>query len=688
MTKSRAGALLGLVLLLTAACAPAVETGGEAPAMIARESLFGNPEKAQVRVSPDGNHISFLAPVDGVLNVWVAPAGDPTAAQPVTQDTNRGVRNHSWAYSNEHIIYLQDIGGDENWRAYATNVNSKETIDLTPLDDVQAQIQEVSHKHPGQILLAINDRDPRLHDLYLVDLATAERTKIEENPGYVGWVTDDDYNVRVGVQPTPDGGMMLHRKTAAGAWEEMAAIPADDLLTTNPLGFDASGERLYMLDSRGRNTAALMAVNMTDGNSELIYQHEKADVDNIMIHPTTLAIEAASATYARREWTVLDEAIQKDLDYLAGVANGEIEILDRSHDDATWIVGYELADSPYRYYFYNRTSGEAKLLFTSRPGLETETLAPMHPVVIPARDGLELVSYLTLPTETDTNGDARPFEPQPMVLFVHGGPWARDNWGYNSWHQWMANRGYAVLSVNYRGSTGMGKDFTNAANMEWAEKMHDDLIDAVNWAVAEGIADPEKVAIAGGSYGGYATLVGLTFTPETFACGVDIVGPSNLVTLIESIPPYWEPMIELFATRVGDPRTESGRQLLTERSPLSHVDKIQKPLLIGQGANDPRVKQHESDQIVTAMQEKSIPVTYVLFPDEGHGFARPVNRLAFNAVAEAFLGECLGGRVEPIGDLDGSTMMVPTGADQIAGLDEALKKSTEETPETGAGAGK
>ncbi len=297
----------------------------------------------------------------------------------------------------------------------------------------------------------------------------------------------------------------------------------------------------------------------------------------------------------------------------------------------------------------------------------------MHPIVITSRDGLNLVSYYTLPPGSDSDGDAWPDEPFPTVLVVHGGPWARDTWGYNPWHQWLANRGYAVLSVNFRGSTGFGKALINASTSEWGAKMHDDLIDAVHWAIQQGIADPQRVAIMGGSYGGYATLVGMTFTPEMFACGIDIVGPSNLVTLLESIPPYWQPQVDLWATRVGDHRTEEGRAFLTKRSPLTCAHRIQRPLLIGHGANDPRVKQTESDQIVQVMQEKGIPVTYVLYPDEGHGFARPENRLSFNAVAEAFLSTCLGGRCEPIGDdFTGASITVPVGADQVRGVPEAL----------------
>ncbi|MDQ3232438.1 MAG: S9 family peptidase, partial [Pseudobdellovibrionaceae bacterium] len=334
-----------------------------------------------------------------------------------------------------------------------------------------------------------------------------------------------------------------------------------------------------------------------------------------------------------------------------------------------------LSDGPARYYRYDRPSKKAEFLFSNRPALEKLQLPELRPIIIPAQDGLKLVSYLTVPLSADSDRDGRPSQPLPLVLLVHGGPWARDSWGYNGQHQWLANRGYAVLSVNFRGSTGFGKKFVNAGNFEWAGKMHQDLLDAVDWAVQEKIADPQKVAIFGGSYGGYATLVGLTFTPDRFACGVDIVGPSNLNTLLESLPPYWQPMIEQFTKRVGNPKTEEGRKLLADRSPLHRAGAIKKPLLIGQGANDPRVKQAEADQIVKAMQEKKIPVTYALYPDEGHGFAKPQNRLSFNAIAESFLSSCLGGAHEPIGDdLIGSSLQVPTGVEHVPDLAQALKE--------------
>jgi len=390
-----------------------------------------------------------------------------------------------------------------------------------------------------------------------------------------------------------------------------------------------------------------------------------------MVHPTEKTIEAVSSEYLRVDWKILDASIQADIDYLTTVADGDMDVIGRSLDDKVWAVQFVMDDGPVRYYLYERSEKKARFAFTSRKALENLTLSKMHPVAVKARDGLNLISYLTLPYWTDVDGNARPEKPLPMVLLVHGGPWARDSWGYNSAHQWLSNRGYAVLNVNYRGSTGFGKSFINAGNRQWAGKMHDDLIDAVQWAIAEKIADKEKVAIMGGSYGGYATLVALTFTPEVFACGVDIVGPSNIQTLLETIPPYWAPVLTVFTTRVGDHRTEEGREFLASRSPLTYVDRIRKPLLIGQGANDPRVKQSESDQIVRAMQEKNIPVTYVLYPDEGHGFQRPENRLSFNAVADIFLAEHLGGRFESIGDdFEGSSIEVPAGADTIPTLTE------------------
>lgn len=654
-------------------------TDGEMPAedadpLISRELLFGNPDKITVRTSPDGSRISYLAPKVGVLNVWVGPIEDPEAAEPVTNDTYRGIRSYSWAHTNEHILYIQDKDGDENWRIYSVNLRSGEMRDLTPFEDVQARIVKVSRNFPEEIIVGLNDRDPEYHDLYRLNIETGKMTLIQENRYFSSFDIDDDYAVRFATNMTCDGGAEIFRPTGEGGWEVFAEIPMEDAITTGSVGFNKSGEILYFVDSRGRNTAALFAMNPATGVKTLIAEDPRSDFSDWMVHPTEKNVQAAAFTYERKDWQVIDGSVGDDLAFLKTVDDGDIEVVSRSLDDRTWIVVYVVDDGPFRYYRYDSEKKEAEFLFTNRKDLEDLALAKMMiPTVIVSRDGLNLVSYYTLPLGSDRDGDGRPEEPLPMVLYVHGGPWARDVWDYNPAHQWLANRGYAVLSVNFRGSTGFGKDFVNRGNLEWGARMHDDLIDAVDWAVGEGIADPDRVAIMGGSYGGYATLVGLTFTPEVFACGVDIVGPSNLTSLIETIPPYWQPQIELFATRMGDHRTEEGRRLLFERSPINRVENIARPLLIGQGANDPRVSQNESDQIVGAMQEKGIPVTYVLYPDEGHGFARPENRMSFFAVAEAFLSEHLGGRFEPVGDdFDNSTITVPIGAEEVPGLKEAL----------------
>ena len=661
--------------------------------LIPRQVLFGNPDKAALRISSNHQMISYLAPLDGVMNVWVASGDEPASAAAVTKDTLRGIRTYFWAYNNEQIIYLQDLGGDENWQVHAVNVKTKEDRNLTPFEEIpgpdnkpvtlpngkklrpRAEIQQVSYKFPNEILIGLNNRNPQYSDIYQLNLITGDMELIQKNDRFLGFQTDDDYHIKYALQLTPDGGNEMYVPDGKGGWNLFEKIPMEDMLTTWPITFDKTGNILYMVDSRGRNTAALVSIDLKTGDKKVIFENPRADLSDIMIQPTEKTIEAAASDYTRTKWKILDKSIQPDFDYLGTVAAGDLNITSRSLDDNVWTVAYVNDDSPVLYYLYTRPEKTAKFLFTNRKELEDLHLSKMHPVVIESRDSLSLVSYLTLPFWTDKDNDARPDLPLPMVVFVHGGPWSRDTWGYNPYHQWLSNRGYAVLCVNYRGSTGFGKNFINAGNLEWGGKMHDDVIDAANWAVKENIADKDKIAIMGGSYGGYETLVGLTFTPEFFACGVDIVGPSNLVTLLKTIPPYWAPMLNMFITRVGDYRTEKGREFLESRSPLTYVNKIKKPLLIGQGANDPRVKQAESDQIVEAMQKKDIPVTYILYPDEGHGFTRPENRLSFNAVTDIFLAQNLGGRFEPIGtDFEGSSITVSAGAEYIPTLDQALAK--------------
>jgi dipeptidyl aminopeptidase/acylaminoacyl peptidase len=640
--------------------------------LIPRKLLFGNPTRAMARLSPDGRYLSYLAPLEGVLNLWVAPSDDPNAAKPITQERVRNIRFYEWAYTSRHLLYMQDANGDENWHVICVDVESGDMRDLTPLEGVNAYISALSHLLPEEVLISINNRVPQLHDLYRVNLLTGERTLILENPGFADLVTDKHFAVRLAIAPQADGSFDVLQPDERGSWSLWTRIPHEDSATTQPYGFSADGNTLYLADSRGRNTSALFAIDMRNNVQMLIAEDERADLSKVVVHPTENRPQAVGFTYDVLRWQILDLALADDFAYLQSVSGGELEIVSRTTDDSRWIVSYMLDDAPARFYLYDRTARQAHFLFTSRPELEGVPLSKMHPVIIPARDGLPLVSYLSLPKGSDTQQPGKPDSPLPMVLLVHGGPWWRDFWGYNPYHQLLADRGYAVLSVNFRGSTGFGKAFTNAGDGEWAGKMHEDLLDAVEWAIQQGIAQRDKVAIMGGSYGGYATLVGLTFTPEVFACGVDIVGPSNLITLLESVPPYWQPMIAMMRKRIGDETTPEGRAFLESRSPLSRADQIKRPLLIAQGANDPRVKQAESDQIVRAMQEKGIPVTYVLYPDEGHGFAREVNTLSFVALSEAFLSAHLGGTYEPLGDdLSNSSAQIVTGAEGVPDLPAA-----------------
>lgn len=634
--------------------------------LISRKILFGNPDHVAVKISPDGKKVSYLAPFKGVLNIWVADVGDLKKGRAITSDKKRGIHRYGWSYTNRHILYVQDEDGDENWQLFSIDLQTDKITNLTPFKKIHARILEASHLHPYELLVSVNDRRADLHDIYHINIETGKRIRILENNEFIYFVTDDDLKVRFGAIALPDGGNEIHELDDKGNKIKLfARVSMEEALTTSPLGFNKSGDILYMSDSRDSNTSALVAVDLKTNKKTIIASDSKADFSDVISHPTEKTIEAFASTYDRKKWQILDPSIQKDMDYLSIIDLGDFEITSRNLDDTLWIVAYLKDNAPVRYYIYNRPNKEARYLFSSRLELENQPLVSMHPVIIMSRDGYELVSYLSLPKWVNPKDlGARPTQPVPMVLLVHGGPWARDGWGYDAEHQWLTNRGYAVLSVNYRGSTGFGKMFLNAGNGEWAAKMHDDLLDAVNWAIEEKITTFDQVAIMGGSYGGYATLVGLTFTPDVFACGVDIVGVSNLITLLESIPEYWKPALALIEKQIGgDVTSRQGRTFLASRSPLTYVDRISKPLLIAQGANDPRVKQAESDQIVNAMREKNIPVTYALFSDEGHGFARPENRLAFYAVVEEFLNRCLSGRIEPVGqDFEGSSINVNNGS--------------------------
>lgn len=654
--------------------------------LIPRAAIFGNPERAQARISPKGDVISFLAPLDGYLNVFVVNFGEPLAnARPVTRDVSRGIRKHFWAENGTHILYLQDAAGDENWRLHSVDVATGEDKDLTPIPGTQAMVLGMSRGEPDWVLVSLNDRDPKWHDVYKINVRTGQRALVQRNTEkFSGFIADRDNIIRLALRNMPDGSVEVHGFLLQGGWKKMFDIPFEDSLTTYPVSFTGDGKHFLMFDSMGRDKAALVSVDAITGDKTVIGENRRADVSDIWVDPVTYDAEAYASEYLKNEWTGIDDVARADIVFLNDTLTGEPTVVSRSSDDARWIVVEDGPTAPLRVHVYERTP-QRKLtpLFDQRPALAGAPLQPMIPVEISSSDGQTLVSYLTLPPGSDANGDGVPETPVPLVINVHGGPWARDSFGFNPEHQWFANRNYAVLSVNFRGSTGFGKAFINLGNKEWGGAMQRDLTDAMNWAVQRRITTGDKVAIYGGSYGGYATLVGLTQTPEQFACGVSIVGPSNLRTLFESIPPYWESSRNEFYLRVGDPTKSDGQALLQERSPLTRAGAIRRPLLIAQGANDPRVKQAESEQIVAAMRARQLPVTYVLYPDEGHGFARPQNRISFYAIAEGFLQKCLGGRVEPIGrDFEGSSLEVKQGADRIPGLAEAVAAIPRTPPPT------
>src|SRR5215471_1703663 len=631
------------------------------PPLISRDILFGNPEKTQPRLSPDATRLAWIAPdPKNVLQVWVKTVGKQDD-KAVTADKKRGIRQYFWAENNKTLLYLQDADGDENWHIYGADLESGSIRDYTAFSGIQARVTATEPNFPDEILVSLNVRDKHVHDVYRLNLATGALVLDTQNPGDVaGFTADAQFQIRAAQVSTPDGGTEIRiRDNVQSPWKTWIKVGPEEILDF--LEFSADGKSAYLISSIGNDTARLVARDITTNAERIVASSKEVDAEGTLVQPRTHVVQAVRFAPGRAHWTVTDPSVKEDFDGIAKLSDGDFAVINRDSKDAVWLVGFTSDHGPVRYYAWNRAEKKGTFLFVHQPKLEGLSLAAMKPIAIQTRDGLTMHGYLTLPA-------GLPPKNLPMVLLVHGGPWARDVWGYNPYAQWFANRGYACLQVNYRASTGYGKKFLNAGNRQWGLKMHDDLIDAVQWGVKQGFADPKKVAIFGGSYGGYAALAGVTVTPQTFACAVDIVGPSNLKTLISSIPPYWKPVRSMFDVRMGNVDDPKDAELVHNASPLFRADKIVRPLLIGQGANDPRVNVKESEQIVEAIAKNKGSVTYVLYPDEGHGFARPENRIDFNARAEKFLGSCLGGRVEPMaGDrIPGSTAVV-----KVVGKSEA-----------------
>ncbi|MBI3440046.1 MAG: S9 family peptidase [Proteobacteria bacterium] len=680
---------MAVLCLVLAGCGqqgvPAPVAQVSEPALISRVALFGDAPRSGARLSPRGDKVAFLAPRDGASNIWLMSVGAIDEARPVTDDTERGIRDFVWAEDNTTLLYLQDTQGDGNARLFAVNSAGGEPRALTPAG-TRAAILGMARSDPAGVVVSLNQRDVAWPDVFRIDIATGARTQLERNPGgargIARYYLDRDAHVRLGIHPTSDGGGEMMARGADGRWTRLFVVAPEDALSAAPLGFAADGRSFLMLDSTG-DRASLTRVDLATGAKAVIGESARADVSDVWLDPVSGAPHAFAAEYLRPEWRALDPDAQADIDFLDRQLTGDFRVTSRSDDDARWVVLEEAPTTPPRTYLYergDRAHRRLSLLFRDRPALEQAPLQAMTPVEINARDGLTLVSYLTLPAGSDANGDGRPEQPLPLVMIPHDGPWTRDSYGFNALHQWLANRGYAVLSVNFRGSAGFGKAFLNAGNREWGGRMQQDLLDAVQWAIRSHIAQADHIAIAGAGFGGYAALLGLA-TTQQFRCGVSLGAPASLISMLDTWPTSLISQRDQLFYRVGDPRTVDGRQMLRDRSPLWRAGQIRSPLLLALGLHDADAPRGEADQMALALRARGTSLTYVAFPDEGAELSRTQNRLSFLAIVEHFLGDCLGGRVEPVGQaFEGASLFAYDGAYNVPGLSAFARRLSVQAP--------
>jgi dipeptidyl aminopeptidase/acylaminoacyl peptidase len=620
------------------------------PPLIDRDLLFGEIEIAGAQLSPDGKFMSFMKPHNGARNIWVKRTNEPfDAARPVTAESRRPIPSHFWSRDSKFILFVKDNAGDENFNVYAVDPAAAPAADnvpparnLTDRKGVRAQIYAVPRALPGVIFLGLNDRDQAWHDLYRLELATGKLTLLRENKDRVTrWIFDNA------------GKLRLASRVAANGTQDILRVDADKLTPIyscrvleqcDPGRFDKENKKIYLVrnDGDARNFSELALLDAATGAAVKVESDPLGQVDFGAARFSDLTDElvATSYTSARRRLYFKSKAHEADYKFLESkLPNREINFPSASADESLWIVSANADVEPGEVYLYNRKAKSLELQYRMREKLPRASLSPMRDIEYPSSDGLKIPAYLTLPK-------GLPEKDLPLVVFPHGGPWGRDYWRYDTFAQFLANRGYAVLQPNFRASTGYGKSFLNAGNRQWGRTMQDDLTWGVKHLVAKGIVNPKRVAIAGISYGGYATLAGVAYTPDLYAAGVPIVAPANLITLLESIPPYWEAVRSEFALRMGDLTTPEGRKDLTAMSPVAAAKNIRAPLLVVQGANDPRVKKRESDQVVVAVRDRGLPVEYLVAPDEGHGFARPINNLAMIAAMEKFLAKHIDGRYQ------------------------------------------
>ena len=623
-----------------------VKTFAQMPALVDRELFFGNPEIAGAQISPDGKFIAFIKPLNDVRNVWVKGVNDSfDKAKPLTEEKKRPVGGYFWSWDNK-ILFVKDNDGDENFNVYTVNPGDAadgipKAKNLTNAAKVQTAIYAVPKTEPDYIYIGINDRDQAWHDLYKVRISTGEKTLLRKNTDRLtGWVFDNADKLRLATRSAANGdtevlkvdGDKFTKIYSCNVYESCA-----------PVRFHKNNKLVYMETNRGNPDLVQLVLFDPETQKEEIVETDplkRVDFGSAVFSELTgeLIVTTYNDEKTRRYWK--DQTFEADYKFLQGkLQNAEISLGSSTKDENLWIVNAFSDTDPGTTYLFDRRAKKLTKQYTSRENLPRSALSPMKPIRYKSSDGLEIPAYLTLPKGAGEKN-------LPLLVIPHGGPWSRDSWGFNSLAQFFANRGYAVLSPNFRGSTGYGKKFIDAGNNEWGDKMQDDITWGVKYLVATGIADPKRVGILGGSYGGYATLAGVTYTPDLYAAAVAIVAPSNLNTLLGSIPPYWEQIRQLFYKRMGDPSTPEGKAQLERQSPLNHIDKIKTPLMIVQGANDPRVKKSEADQIVIALRTRNYPVQYLLADDEGHGFQRPVNNMALFAEAEKFLAQYLKGRYQ------------------------------------------
>ncbi|QQV75417.1 Dipeptidyl aminopeptidase BIII [Rickettsia tillamookensis] len=617
--------------------------------IIPTATLFLPPDQLKLDFSPNGKYISYFGKYNKGASLLIV---DSENSKNIIDSFNleQGIYDYMWAYDSKHILYLQSKDNYKSNQLYIYNLETKNITLITLESKIKVKFFAKRVNTPHKILIGLKSLDQQYFDIYELNLLDYTKKLIMKNNKFFGFLIDNDLNIRIGMREN-NKGEKEYFQLKNNKWIFLMKLTPQDIDNTKFLNFDTSGNNIYLLDGRGNGTVTLKLLNLNNRKLKLLAKDDKTDINILTVHPVTREVQAVVTEYDKAMYKLLDFSIKEDIEYLEKFNLGNLHIIHRSLDDKIWIVAFDSDIKPFKYYKYNRENKQIKFLLSSKSELEKYSLAPMNPVIIKSRDGLDLVSYLTLPNNTTVlSNKIYPNKPLPLVLLVHGGPNRRDRWGMNKEHQWLASRGYAVLSVNFRGSTGFGKSFQNAGNGEWGRKMQYDLIDAVNWAIKNKIADPKKIAIMGPSYGGYAVLAGLTFTPELFACGIDIAGPPDLIASLKNLPENYNFKGNKLEINIGPYKTQKQREKLIKQSPITYANNITKPLLIIQGAKDSIVKQTESDKMVEVMNKHNIPVIYALYKNENHNFCDPYSKISYHYITERFLAKHLGGRFEPLDD--------------------------------------